>query len=265
MLTRLWYVLASLCKPYRYTCIACNRRIHDFEPIPEYYIENAAKYGYKYSLDDAETLNYRQYSCPLCGASDRDRLYALFVSKYLSENNISMLTMLEIAPSDAVSRFLKRTGRIDLRTADLHRHDVDDNVDITNMQNYADCSFDSFICSHVLEHVADDRKALSELYRILKAGGWGILMVPIIIGIEDIDEDPVLEDEGERWRRFGQNDHVRMYSKKGFLNRIEASGFHIYQYGSEYFGATGFETNAIDNKSILYVVEKPKISNLADF
>ena len=88
MLTRIWHALKSL-SPGRYTCIVCNRRIHDFKPVPAFYFENAAKYGYKYSIDDAETLNYRQYSCPSCGVSDRDRLYALFISKYLSENNIS--------------------------------------------------------------------------------------------------------------------------------------------------------------------------------
>lgn len=252
MLTRIWHALKSL-SPGRYTCIVCNRRIHNFKPLPAYYLENAAKYGYKYSFDDAETLNYRQYSCPSCGVSDRDRLYALFISKYLSENNISEITMLEIAPSKSLSNFIKKTGRINLRTADLKMQEVDDKIDITNMQNYADSSFDSFICSHVLEHVADDRKALSELYRILKPGGWGILMVPIVLGIDEIDEDPALEDEGERWRRFGQNDHVRMYSKKGFLDRVEAAGFRVYQYDSEYFGVEVFQKNAIDEKSILYI------------
>ena len=255
MLTRIRHALKSLSLG-RYTCIVCNNRIHDFEPLPKYYHEKAAQYGYKPSFDDAETLNYKQYFCPSCGVSDRDRLYALFISKYLSENNVSKMTMLEIAPSKALSKFIKKTGRINLRTADLNMQEVDDKIDITNMQNYADSSFDSFICSHVLEHVADDRKALSELYRILKPGGWGILMVPIILGIDEIDEDPTLEDEGERWRRFGQNDHIRRYSKKGFLDRVEAAGFRVNQYGSEYFGVEVFQKNAINEKSILYIVTR---------
>ena len=253
MLIRIWKALKSL-RLGRYTCSVCNHRIHDFQPLPEYYHENAAKYGCEHSFDDAETLNYKQYSCPSCGVSDRDRLYALFISRYLLENNISKMTMLEIAPSKALSAFTKKTGRINLRTADLNMQDVDDKIDITNMQNYADSSFDSFICSHVLEHVADDRKALSELYRILKPGGWGILMVPIKLGIDEIDEDPTLEDEGERWRRFGQHDHVRRYSKKGFLERVESAGFRVCQYGREYFGAEVFQKNAINEKSILYIV-----------
>ena len=67
---------------------------------------------------------------------------------------------------------------------------VDDKVDITDMTIYPDNHFDFFICSHMLEHVFDDRKALRELYRILKWGGQGILVVPIVLSIDEIDEDP---------------------------------------------------------------------------
>ena len=105
---------------------------------------------------------------------------------------------------------------------------VDDKVDISNMWLYDNNQFDFFICSHVLEHVPDDHKALSELHRILKPGGTGILMVPIILGLEEIDEDPFETDESERWRRFGQHDHVRVYSKEGFLKRARDAGFFIY-------------------------------------
>jgi len=124
------------------------------------------------------------------------------------------------------------------------------------MRLYANNHFDFFICSHVLEHVQDDHKALSELYRILKPGGFGILMVPIILGLEKIAEDPFETDESERWRRFGQHDHVRVYSKEGFLKRARDAGFFIYQYGKEHFGERIFDQNGIANQSILYVVEK---------
>lgn len=39
--------------------------------------------------------------------------------------------------------------------------------------------FDVILCYHVLEHVADDRRAMGELLRVLKPGGWAILQVPI--------------------------------------------------------------------------------------
>jgi SAM-dependent methyltransferase len=124
------------------------------------------------------------------------------------------------------------------------------------MSCYEEGTFDAFICSHVLEHVSDDLKALSELFRILKPNGWGILMVPIILSLDQIDEDPLLEDIAERWRRFGQDDHVRMYSRNGFIERVIGAGFSVRQYGQEYFGAEVFKRYGISDKSILYVVEK---------
>src|SRR6188508_1256097 len=110
---------------------------------------------------------------------------------------------------------------ITYRSADLFMQEVDDRVDIMDMTIYPDKHFDFFVCSHMLEHVVDDRKALRELYRILKWGGQGILVVPIVLSIDEIDQDPSVTDVAERWRRFGQDDHVRLYSKQGFLRRIE--------------------------------------------
>ena len=134
--------------------------------------------------------------------------------------------------------------------------DVDLVLDITNMHSIPDETYDFFICSHVLEHILDDKKALSELFRILKTGGSGILMVPINLRIDKIEEDPSLEDVAERWRRFGQDDHIRLYSKKGFIERVEAAGFAINQYGIDFFGKDVFFQHGISPKSILYIVEK---------
>lgn len=237
-------------------CPVCNKSVRKFIPLPAFYKKNADKYGFLYSFDDAETMNYSAYSCPHCDASDRDRLYALYVLKRLTEYGTANIFMLEIAPSSPLSEMLKKTGKITLRTADLMMSGVDDHIDITDMNCYAEGAFDAFICSHVLEHVPDDLKALRELFRILKPGGWGILMVPIILTLDQIDEDPLLEDIGERWRRFGQNDHVRMYSRNGFVERAEGAGFIVRQYGQEYFGADVFKKHGISDKSILYVVEK---------
>lgn len=240
----------------RFRCPVCNRKVRKFIPLPDSYRQSAERYGYLYSFDDAETLNHGAYSCPHCNASDRDRLYALYVSKRLVEFGATNIAMLEIAPSRPLSEMLRRTGKITLRTADLVMDDVDDCIDITDMNCYAEGAFDAFICSHVLEHVPDDLRALHELFRVLKPGGWGILMVPIILSIDRIDEDPLLLDVGERWRRFGQDDHVRMYSRNGLIERAEGAGFTVRQYGRGYFGADVFKKHGISEKSILYVVEK---------
>jgi SAM-dependent methyltransferase len=230
--------------------------VHNFKALPNSYKENSDKYGCLYSFDDFETLNYDAYSCPHCNASDRDRLYALYISKRLTEYVGANLFLLEIAPSRPLSAMLKKTGKITLRTADLMMDGVDDLTDITGMDCYSVGSFDIFICSHVLEHVPDDLKALHELFRILKPNGWGILMVPIIPTLDKIDEDPLVTNIGERWQRFCQDDHVRMYSKIGLIKRAEECGFIVSQFGQEYFGVHAFEKHGISDKSVLYVVKK---------
>ena len=128
------------------------------------------------------------------------------------------------------------------------------------MHIYREHQFDFFICSHVLEHVKDDRSALRELYRILRQGGRGILMVPIDLSVERIDEDPNCSDPAERWRRFGQGDHVRKYSKQGFIDRIVEAGFELEQLGVQEFGIEQFVIHGIAPQSVLYIVRKPQKS-----
>jgi SAM-dependent methyltransferase len=125
------------------------------------------------------------------------------------------------------------------------------------MNMYADNSFDAFICSHVLEHVPDDGKAMAELHRILKPGGWGIAMVPIVIGFEGVYEDPTKTTEAERWQHFGQEDHVRVYSQKGFVGRLRVAGFEVQALPGDLFGKDKLKWCGIDPESVLYIVAKP--------
>jgi hypothetical protein len=131
-----------------------------------------------------------------------------------------------------------------------------------DMKIYADASCGFFICSHILEHVVDDLQALRELFRILKHGGKGILMVPIMLTLKEIDEDASLLPCEERWRRFGQDDHLRLYSKNGFLSRILNAGFTVRQLGSDYFGKDIFSKCGLTVSSVLYIVEKPLLKAL---
>jgi ubiquinone/menaquinone biosynthesis C-methylase UbiE len=105
--------------------------------------------------------------------------------------------------------------------------------------------------------VTDDRKALRELFRVVRPGGSGIVMVPVALDIQQVDEDTTLSDEGERWRRFGQHDHVRLYSKPGLMERIREAGFEVAELGVSHFGAENFDKLALLPGSILYIVSKP--------
>ena len=214
-----------------------------------------AKYGCPYSLDDFETLNHRRYLCPVCGSADRDRLYKLYVDRFLQPEGVRRV--LEFAPSAPLSAYLRSRADLQYRTADLMMAGVDDVVDITDMPMYADGSFDFFICSHVLEHVSDDDRALKELYRILAPGGRGIIMTPVAPE-GSFDEDPAVTDERERWRRFAQGDHVRLYDHSTLCSRIRQSGFEVCALDWRTFGQETFTRHAIALGSVLYVAHRPE-------
>lgn len=214
-----------------------------------------ARHGFPYSLDDFETLNHRRYICPVCISIDRDRLYKLYIDRFLPPEGVRRV--LDFAPSPVLSAYLRSRADLQYRTADLMMAGVDDVVDITDMPMYADGSFDFFICSHVLEHVPDDRRALSELYRILAPGGCGIVMTPVAPE-GSFDEDPTATDEGERWRRFAQGDHVRLYDRSTLCSRIRQSRFEVSALDSHTFGDKTFTRHSIALSSVLYVVHKPE-------
>ena len=104
--------------------------------------------------------------------SARDRLYAFYLEQYFAKaRQESAIRIVDFAPSPLLKSFIKNLAialnrLIVYRTADLLMQDVDDNVDIVDMTIYSDNHFDFFICSHMLEHVIDDRRALRELFRI---------------------------------------------------------------------------------------------------
>ena len=115
-------------------------------------------------------------------------------------------------------------------TADLLMDDVNHKVNMMDLP-FDDGSFGFFICSHVLEHVESDDRAIDELFRITKRGGLGILMAPIIVGLEKTLEDPSVTDEAGRWRNFGQGDHVRLYAHDDYLRKIRHHGFRVDELG----------------------------------
>ena len=239
---------------YPLYCLSCKLYFKEFRSVSPYWDEVFIKLGSAYRMNQFETMNVEAYACPRCHIDDRDRLYALYLQKKL--NPARQYDLVEFAPTDPLAKVLKTFTNVRRRTADLFMDAVDDKVDLMDMHIYKNGSFDFFICSHVLEHVDDDVKAMRELYRILKPGGFGIAMVPIILGLPKTIEDPSIKDENLRWKYFGQGDHVRMYRRQDYLDRLAGVGFTVHQYGKEYFGEAVFKQNGITPSSVLYVVEK---------
>lgn len=233
-------------------CNMCGHRVRFLNMSRRLSAELTA-HGFCYSLDDFETMNHRRFVCPMCGAIDRDRLYRLYIDQFLGDD---IGRVIEFAPSVTLSAYLRSRTDVQYRSADLMMAAADDKVDITDMPMYSDGSVDFFICSHILEHVSDDQRALDELYRILAPGGRGIVMTPIAPE-GSFDEDPSVTDETEKWRRFCQGDHVRLYDRSTLCARIATSGFKVSALDHEAFGDTTFARHGISPKSVLYVAHKP--------
>lgn len=242
----------------RYECPVCATHLAAFKPLWKSYRRHTEEAGYVYPLSQVETFNVDAYSCPACDASDRERLYALFVEDEFRRNPPRRgLRMVEFAPSPALQKKLRSYPFMEYRSADLFRNNVNDRrVDITNMHQYADGAFDIFLCSHVLEHIPDDRRAMRELHRILAEDGFGIVMVPLVHGVEQTHEDPAITTDQQRWKYYGSGDHLRQYGKTDFLGRLTAAGFVVERLTIDDFGADRFQRAGIAEDSVLYVVRK---------
>lgn len=237
-----------------YYCPVCKNKIEKFLPLPKMYEENSNKYGFKHFYN-LETLS-NKYHCPKCGASDRTRFYTMYIDKYVLNKRDKCLKLLHFSPERQLLEKLKNLKNIEYYSADISSKAVDYNIDITDMKEINAETFDCFICSHVLEHVEDDKKALNELFRILKRGGWGILMVPISKKLKETIEDPTITDTAERWRLFGQDDHVRLYERSGFIERIKNAGFEVELKKWCHFGPVKFYRTGLTFTSTLYIVRK---------
>jgi SAM-dependent methyltransferase len=236
-------------------CPVCDCKQTVFLPLSDYFLENLRRYGYPH-LDKGEMIALDTYSCENCGASDRERLYAFWINQQIAEKTFyEGARLIHFAPEASLANQLRALNFFDYVSADLMMADADHKVDITDMP-FANDQFDFFICSHVLEHVDSDDAAISELYRILKKGGCGILVAPIVIGLDKTLEDPTITDVAERWRLFGQDDHVRLYAHDDYVNKIEQHGFSVAQLGQDYFGKEVFQSLGLKSTSILYIVSK---------
>lgn len=240
-----------------FECPVCGSHLKNFYPIYKSFPRKLREMDFVYPLEHFETLNLAAYSCPACDASDRERLYALFLRDRLATlQSGHRYRFIDFAPSLALSRLLRTFSNIEYRTADYFRPNVDDRVDISNMPLYADNSVDLFMCSHILEHVPDDRAAMRELYRILRPGGCGIVMVPLVVGVEDTQEDPAINTPELRWKHYAQDDHLRLYGRRDLVARLVAAGFGVRALDRAHFGAPVFARAGIADNSVLYVVEK---------
>lgn len=161
--------------------------------------------------------------CPRCGALEWHRLVWLYFARMTDLFDGRKKKVLHVAPERCFESRLQEALGDNYLTTDLLDPNVMERMDITDIQ-YPDETFDVIYCSHVLEHVPDDRKAMREFRRVLKKTGWAILLVPITV--DKTVEDPSITDPAERLRLFGQEDHVRRYGPD-YLSRLREAGLDV--------------------------------------
>jgi SAM-dependent methyltransferase len=161
--------------------------------------------------------------CWVCSSLERHRLLWLYLEAH-PEMVRPGLRMLHVAPEHALRLPLEQIPDVDYVGGDVDQRFGSVKVDVTDI-DFPDDSFDVVLCNHVLEHVPDDRRALSEIRRVLAPGGWASLLIPLDNPPPAVtDEDPSITDPRERLRRFGQRDHVRRYGWD-YLDRLREAGF----------------------------------------
>lgn len=160
--------------------------------------------------------------CPNCMSLERHRLMWLYIERILKTNENNKLDVLHIAPEKLFFEKLNNEN-INYITCDLNMSEAAFKIDLTNIP-IRDNKVDLIICSHVLEHIVDDTKAISELYRILRNDGIALIMVPIR-GETTYEDFSIITSE-ERNIHFGQWDHVRMYGSD-IVERLTNCGFEV--------------------------------------
>jgi len=241
--------------PKKKQCNICGNKVYDYLPLPDHYQKNFVKYGFPYTQKGAfETIDTDHFFCPDCYSMDRERLYAWYLKKniVLTQNS----SLLDFAPSASLSKWIKKNYSCRYVTADLFMENVDVKTDIEDMKIFDTGSFDFAICSHVMEHVPSDIKAMGEIYRVLRTGGKAIIMTPILKNFDGVDEDPSCANVAERWRRFGQDDHIRLYSQKVFTDRLKQRGFKLELITASQIPAKDLDMFGIPGNSVLYIAGK---------
>lgn len=212
--------------------------------------------GYRFEPFGNVATHRADAQCPLCGSLERHRLAYLLLSDRISRGQ----RVLHVAPEKTVIPWLVSISS-EYLNIDLHSPAMRQ-MDLTHL-DLADYSKTLVWCSHVLEHVANDRKALSEIYRVLEPGGMLVLQVPI--GGELTYEDTSAISDRDRLAKFLQEDHVRLYGLD-LKQRIEQAGFECELLTSAILPPKERKRFGVDAKFYreIFFCRRPKMSQRAE-
>ncbi len=156
--------------------------------------------------------------CPGCGVLERHRLLWLYL-KTKTNFFIGTYKVLDVAPTYSLQKKFRRMKNLDYLSVDIESPLAMSKMDITNI-DLPDNQFDCIICYHVLHHIPDDEKAMKELFRILKPGGYAILQHPVDLSNESEYILPREKMDGIFTRIYGQ-DYIEKLKRAGFNVKLD--------------------------------------------
>jgi SAM-dependent methyltransferase len=214
------YAFAGWIPGGQHHCVVCNRRVWRFMP---YRSGTRGASGLMRALDVVGS-DPDHFECPRCGAHDRERHLLMYMRASGLLDGLRGKSVLHFAPERRLSRFIRNARPERYLPCDLFPQSPEvQRVDMLDMQFEAG-TFDAVIANHVLEHVGDDARALSEIRRVLKPGGFAILQTPYSRRLHGTWQDAGIDDPRSRLQAYGQEDHVRLYGRDIF-ERIVSAGF----------------------------------------
>lgn len=186
------------------------------DPIDGKLFKSFLPYGYERPRENV--------LAPATLSLERHRLLWLYLKKE-TDFFSAPLKILHFAPEQAFYKRFRKLKNLDYTTTDLNSPLADVKADICNLP-FENGTFDVILCNHVLEHIPDDTKAMSEMYRVLKKGGWGIFQIPQDLKRDETFEDDTITVQKERAKIFGQYDHVRIYGRD-YFDKLRSVGFSV--------------------------------------
>jgi SAM-dependent methyltransferase len=190
----------------RYTCPCCGWRLRAFT-------HGGGSFRVRH-------LGY----CPRCNAKARHRRIWLYLEQRTNLFS-DRLRLLHVSPKYSLSRRFTTMPNLNYVGVDIDDcRNIHAKMDLTAIPIRSD-TFDAAICVHVLEEIEQDRKAMRELFRVMKPGGWAMISVPTQLDQKTFEDPTIITPQG-RQRAFGETAHVRVYGYD-LIERLEEYGFRV--------------------------------------
>jgi SAM-dependent methyltransferase len=251
------YILNTIPRPYLIKISYLVRPILALYYKGSKYVDPIDRKGFRKFLPYGYGTQRPNVLSPSTLSLERHRLLWLYL-KQETDFFTAQKKVLHMAPEQCFLKRFKKLKNLDYITADLYSPIVDVKADILNLP-FDDHSFDIIFCNHVLEHIVDDKKAMQELFRVLKPNGMGIFQIPQDLDLQKTYEDFSIISPEERAKHFGQYDHVRVYGKD-YFDRLRSVGFIVNEVDySKKLSSDLVEKYCLVKGEILPVCIKPDI------